>query len=47
MIVFCALLCEGKIFLSILMAIVMCLHSSMQEEDIFEHTIGTCDAFIF
>jgi hypothetical protein len=34
--------CKGKIILSILMTSVMCLHLSMQEEDILEHTNGKC-----
>jgi hypothetical protein len=39
MIVFCFHM-QGKIFLSVLMASVMCLQFSMQEEDVLEHTIG-------
>ena len=34
--------CMGKICLSVLMAGVMCLHCSMQEEAIPEHTNGKC-----
>ena len=34
--------CKGSIILSILMASVMHLHLSMQEEDILEHTNGKC-----
>ena len=34
------LICKGKLFLSTLMATVMCVHFSMQEEDILEHTNG-------
>jgi hypothetical protein len=30
------LVCKGKILLAIVLAIIMCLHSSMQEEDILE-----------
>ena len=29
------------------MASVMCLHFSMQEEDIIEHIDGKCDVFTF
>jgi hypothetical protein len=32
--------------LSLLMASVMCLHFSMQEEDILEHTKSKCDFYI-
>ena len=31
-----------RVFFSTLTASVMCLHSSMQEEDIFEHTNDKC-----
>ena len=34
-------------FLSILMAIVMCLHFSMQREDILESTNGMCHVLTF
>ena len=34
----CVLICNDNIFLSILMAGVMCSHYSKQEEDILEHT---------
>jgi hypothetical protein len=36
------LVCKGKIFLSVLMAGVMCLHFSMQGKDILECTNGKC-----
>ena len=39
---FCVLIYKGKTTLSILMAIVMCLHFSSQEEDILEHTNAQC-----
>ena len=35
-------ICKGKIVLSVLMAGVMCLHFSMQDEDILEHNNGKC-----
>ena len=34
----CVLVCKGKILLSMLMASVMCLQFSVQEEDVLEHT---------
>ena len=34
--------CEGEMFLSVLMASVTCLHFSMQEEDILQHINGYC-----
>ena len=34
--------CKGKIFLSVLMASVMCLCFRMQHDDILEHTNGKC-----
>ena len=36
------LVCKGNILLSVLMVSVMCLHFSVQEEDIPEHTNGKC-----
>ena len=33
---------QGKIFLSIVVANVMCLHFNMQREDILEHTNDKC-----
>ena len=40
---FCVLLCKGRIILlSILMASVICFHSSTQEEVILEHDNGMC-----
>ena len=33
------LVCKGKLFLNIRMAIVMCLQFSMQEGDILEHIV--------
>jgi hypothetical protein len=33
---------QGEIFLSVLMAGVMCLDFSMQEEEILENTNGQC-----
>ena len=41
MVVLC-LACKGEIYSSVLMASGMCLHSSMQKEDRFEHTNGKC-----
>ena len=38
----CDLVCKGKKFPSVLMASVMYLHFSMQEEDIMEHTNAKC-----
>ena len=38
----CVLVCTGNIFLSTPMARVMCLHFSMQEVDVLEHTNGKC-----
>ena len=34
----CILVCKGKLLLSILMASLMCLNFSMQEEESLEHT---------
>ena len=33
---------KGKIFVSVLVARVMCLHFDMQEEDILEHSNDKC-----
>ena len=36
------LVCKGKMFSSLLTTSVVCLHFSMQEKDILEHTNGMC-----
>ena len=41
------LVCKGKILLSILMTHVMCLHKSMQEEDIIDRTNAKCHLSVF
>ena len=40
--IFYILVCKRKTFLSVLMASVISLHFSVQEEDIFECTNGKC-----
>ena len=39
---FCILVCKGQTVLSILLTSVMCLHSSIQEEDILQLTYVRC-----
>ena len=41
-IIFCVLVCKGKMLMNILMASVMCLPLSKQEEDVLDHTNVKC-----
>ena len=41
----CKLVCKGKIFISVLMSSVMCLHICMHEEDILKHPNGKCHLY--